>query len=45
MADVCDDDGVSGAMPEEKGAERLLFSFYTYNSNYSLIIFDFELII
>ena len=29
MADVCDDDGVSGASLRRKGAEKLLFFFYT----------------
>ena len=28
MADVCDDDGVSGESLRRKGAEKLLFSFY-----------------
>lgn len=29
MADVCDDDGVSGASLRRKGAAKLLFFFYT----------------
>jgi hypothetical protein len=41
MADVCDDDGVSGESLRKKGAERLLSFFYFYPNFY--VVFDSSL--
>ena len=37
MADVCDDDGVSGASLRRKGAEKLLFFFILYAPKTTLV--------